>query len=491
MEMRNRGLALIVVLVLWYAYDMRPLIPGRDGPPMRDFEAYYAAGVTFARGEDPYSRAIWQVERTMPGVDDRHEELLPYVGPPAALPLFALLARLPYLLACRVWGGVLGLCVGIALFALIALFDARRTWTTVTGMLLFVLGYGPLTSGAALGQVALASFTAIVLTLLALRYRQTTNAALATFFAALQPNLALILAARIRERRSLIAFGAAFAVFLALSMWCGGGPMGLLHYLQQLRIHGQAERLIAIQVTAVAIAWELGANAAFASVAGTAVAIAGLVAVLLAIRATRDVLERVALACVALPFVVPFFHEHDFTVAIFPTFLLAVRARGRALAIGMLGSAMVAVDWLGLGQRPVGAVQHIALVTAGVFGLALLSHARGWPRFAGLLACFAAAPVAFIARHTPVAIWPDGLPEGFAPASWFDASAVWHAEQATAGLEQQIPMWGILKLFTLAGCVALFAAVVIHGQDRRAVPRLDVDVQEIVERRDLVGMKSG
>lgn len=489
--MRNRTIVLVVLLVLWYAYDMRPLVAGRDGPPMRDFEAYYAGGATFARGEDPYSRAIWQVERTLPGVDDRHEELLPYVGPPAALPLFALLARLPYLLACRVWGGVLGLGTGIALFGLLELVRARKTWTTVSGMLLFVLGYGPLTSGAALGQVALLAFTAIVLALLALRGRSTALAAAATFFAAFQPNLALILAARIRERRSIAAFAAAFLAFLVASLWCAGGPAGVLHYLEVLRVHGQAERLIAIQITAGAIAWELGANAAVASLASGAVALGAFVALFYAFRKTGELLERVALACAALPFAVPFFHEHDFVVAIFPAFLLAVRARGRALALGMLGAAMVSFDWLGLGQRPVGAVQHIALVTAGILGLALLAHGGGWARYSGLAATLGAIPIAFVARFAPVAIWPDGLPEGwFAPPS-FDAAAVWHAEQATAGLEQQIALWGILKLFTLAGCVLLFVAIMVHARDRQARPRLDVDVQEVVERRELVGMESG
>lgn len=62
---------------------------------MRDFEAFYAAGVAANHGADPYGRAIWDAEKTIPGVDLSHNETLPFVGPPAGLPLWRALARLP------------------------------------------------------------------------------------------------------------------------------------------------------------------------------------------------------------------------------------------------------------------------------------------------------------------------------------------------------------------------------------------------------------
>ena len=71
---------------------MRPV--GTPGPLLRDFEAYYAAGATWALGGDPYGREVWRVERRVPGVDASHEELLPFVGPPFSLPLWRSFAAL-------------------------------------------------------------------------------------------------------------------------------------------------------------------------------------------------------------------------------------------------------------------------------------------------------------------------------------------------------------------------------------------------------------
>ena len=56
---------------------------------MRDFESYWAAGSAWSAGDDPYSRQIWRAERLVPGVNANREELLPFVGPPFGLPLWA------------------------------------------------------------------------------------------------------------------------------------------------------------------------------------------------------------------------------------------------------------------------------------------------------------------------------------------------------------------------------------------------------------------
>lgn len=454
----NRSLALIAAVVLFIAWRLSPP-PGRAGPPMRDFEAYYAAGAAFDRGEDPYSRAVWTTERTIPGIDPTHEELLPYVGPAAALPAYGLLALLPYDAAHRVWGGFLGLMLWCALFGMLLLFRARVAWDTLGGSLLLCYGFGPLTSDVALGQVALVSFAGIVIAAVALRARSTLGAATGALLAALQPNLALILIARLRERRSLVAFALGLAAFAALTL-ATFGSAGFVRYLALLREHGAGERFIAIQITPIAIAWELGASRATAVLAGGALSIVALILAVATARRARTDEGRVAIGCCALPFIVPFFHEHDFIVALFPIVLLAVRARGAALGLAALGTVLLAIDWLGFGQRPTGVAQSLAMSGAAALGFAWLAHARHPARFAGFAVCALAIPIALFAWVQPVPIWPDMLPAHFNPPPSVDASTVWHEEQAASGLEQQAPYWALLKSCTLGGCALLWLALV-------------------------------
>lgn len=475
----SRTVALFAAVVLFVAGNWAPP-PGHAGPPMRDFEAYYAAGAAFDRGDNPYSRAVWKTERTIEGIDATHEELLPYVGPAAALPLYGALAHLPYEIAHRVWGGFLGLMLGLALFGMLFLFRARASWETLAGSLVLFFGFGPLTSDVALGQVALVSFAGIVVAAVALRLRSAAGAALGALISAVQPNLALVLIARVRERRSVIAFALGLVAFAALTAASYGGPAGFVHYLALLREHGAGERYIAIQITPVAIAWELGASKAVAALVAPCVSLLALaLAIVTAYRAQSDE-ERIAIACCALPFVVPFFHEHDFVIALFPAFLLAVRARGTALWLAAAGTTFVAIDWLGFGQRPTGIPQSLMAASAASLGFALLAHSRHPLRLAGLAVCLLAIPVALASTLQPVPIWPDQLPAAFHPPPALDASAVWHAEQAESGLEVQAPVWAFLKLGTFAGCALLWLALV---GCRRPENRRELTVPEALRSR--------
>ena len=62
---------------------------GPIGPPLIDFSAYYAAGRYWSHGGDPYGVGIWSIEKTLPGFDPSRLELLPFVGPPLSLLLWA------------------------------------------------------------------------------------------------------------------------------------------------------------------------------------------------------------------------------------------------------------------------------------------------------------------------------------------------------------------------------------------------------------------
>jgi hypothetical protein len=154
------------------------------GPSLRDFESYYAAGSTWRYHGDPYSRQVWRTERTIPGVVAAREELLPFVGPPFALPLWDALARLPWQTATALWGSVMALGLAAVALGSLRLAGGRIDALDSVAVLVLAAGFGPLTSGVALGQAAIVSCAAIVLTPLLLGPRLTCAAAAGALLAA-------------------------------------------------------------------------------------------------------------------------------------------------------------------------------------------------------------------------------------------------------------------------------------------------------------------
>ncbi len=104
---------------------LRP--PQTTGPFARDFTAYYAAGAVWNAGGDPWSRDVWRIERTIPGVDASRDEVLPFVGPAASLPLWSLFARLPFDVARIIWMAVLALALLALAVAAATLAHVRLT----------------------------------------------------------------------------------------------------------------------------------------------------------------------------------------------------------------------------------------------------------------------------------------------------------------------------------------------------------------------------
>ncbi|MEA2690144.1 MAG: hypothetical protein QOD51_2751, partial [Candidatus Eremiobacteraeota bacterium] len=113
---------------------------------------------------------MWNVERTIGGVDASRDELLPYVGPAAALPLFGALARLPHPVAVRAWSGLLGAAFCALILAALALAGTRRV-TALLGAAAFGIASGPGTSDVALGQAALIAAAGVACALLAYERR--------------------------------------------------------------------------------------------------------------------------------------------------------------------------------------------------------------------------------------------------------------------------------------------------------------------------------
>ncbi|MBD5607179.1 MAG: DUF2029 domain-containing protein, partial [Candidatus Eremiobacteraeota bacterium] len=409
MTARRLTLAAALAALAIAFFALRP--PPTQGPALRDFEAYYAGGTTWRYHGDPYGRDVWRTERTIPGVVATRDELLPFVGPPYALPLYDALARLPWPAATIVWEAVLAAAVAVLAFGTLRIAGGRTGALDATASLVFVAGFGPLTSGIALGQAAVVACAGIVLVPLVLGPRLVLAATAAALAAALQPNLAIVLAARLAGTRSFIAFAFAFTIAAGGSLLALGGPDGLAHYADVLRRHAAAERFIAIQTSPAAVARALGATAHAAGTIGivvAAIALAGIAAQCFSRRYAPN--ERLALACAAAPLVFPFAHEHDFTIAFLPALLVTRRASGGAWFVAACASLGIAVDWLGLAQRHAGVGESAALAAAAALALAALTRARLRPyHYVPVLVAAVVVIVGAAAAHAPRPPWAAAL----------------------------------------------------------------------------------
>lgn len=457
--MRRLALLLAIACLGVAFFAVRP--PPTGGPALRDFESYYAAGVAWGYHNDPYGRDVWRTERTIPGVLASRDELLPFVGPPFGLPLWHAFGSLPWAAAGGIWSCVLALALGAIVFGSLRLAGGRVDALDALAVLVVAAGFGPLTSGIALGQAAVVSCAAIVLVPLLLGPRLALVAAAAALVAALQPNLALALVARLGGRRTWIAFGLAATLAVGGSLAAAGGPDGVARYLAVLGAHAAAERFIAIQTTPGAVARALGASAAASSALALALAVAAAACVALQCASRRYAADdRLALACAALPLALPFAHEHDFTIALFPALVTVRRARGAAWIVAAVGLLATGVDWLGLAQRPTGSAETVLLTCAAALGLATLARERLRPVHLvplaiALVAVCAAAAVA--AAH-PLPIWPDALGPDFHVPFDETAPAVWRDEQLRSGIGTLVPVWGGLRLASLFGCALVWGA---------------------------------
>jgi hypothetical protein len=339
-------------------------------------------------------------------------------------------------------------------------FAGTRSVRVLLAAFTLALTAGPVTSALGLGQAALLATGGIALALWALDRGTIPTASLGALLAAVQPNLALVLTARLRDRRALLAIACALTAFAALTAW---GSADVAGYLRVLAHHGAAERNDAIQYTPAAIAWSLGAPAPLTSALGVLCALLAIVVVIgVTMRATLTPREGALLALAALPFAIPFFHEHDFAVELLPLLLLALVARGRLRALTGVALVLVLTDAFGMAQRPfaIGAIlaQSAAVACAFVaLGSGSLQRADVAPFATLALVALLAIP---LARSAPAPVWPDALGASYRAPAGADAGAVWANEQRTAGLDVRQPQWGALRAFPLLGCLMLGVAVV-------------------------------
>jgi hypothetical protein len=428
---------------------------------MRDFEAYWSAGATWNAQADPYGRAIWAAERTVPGVDGTRDETLPFVGPPATIPFWSAIGRLPYDAAARLWWTTLGL----ALLALVAVvLRASRTRVTIFSFFAaftLAIAFGPVTSDLALGQIALLALlgAAVASCYGGLLGGRLAIAALGSFVAFFQPNVAIGLVSQLGRNRTTLAMalgaGATyFAGVLAL------GWTWPVDYARGLIAHQGGERLSAIQLTPAAIAYAFGTSPEATAIVAAVAVLAAIVAAGLLWQRVRDPFARFAAFTPLAPFVAGFFHEHDLVVAYVAAVWCAVRTRGSIRSLALAGTLLVAIDWFGLAQRPSGIIQSALLALAVSCAFAAFEERTDWRAIVAaaipLAAIFTFA--AWLAAAHPAPVWPDALGTFHATitASVF---AVWHDEQIHSGLLAAVPAWGLLRALSLLGCALLSCSI--------------------------------
>ena len=237
-----------------------------------------------------------------------------------------------------------------------------------------------------------------------------TLRALAAFVAFSQPNVAFGILSQLGWRRATaaIALGAAATYVASAALLGWRWPAG---YAMRLLAHENAERLSAIQLTPAAIAHGAGMPAAVTAFIAPASAVVAIAVAFLMWRRIAAPFTRFAAIAPLAPFVSTFFHEHDLVVAFAPAVWCALRTRGTARAVALGATLLVAVDWLGLAQRPTGIAQSALLAGAAVCAFGALGEDADWRTTAAAAGTMSAIFIlaAWLAAGHPAPVWPDAL----------------------------------------------------------------------------------
>jgi hypothetical protein len=377
------------------------------------------------------------------------------------LPLIAPLSLAPYTIAVRVWTAILIVALGTVIAGSLRLAGTAISRANAVGAAALVVAFAPATSDLALGQIAIVAVAGLVVA--AIAFESTIGeigGAAGTIIAALQPNLALPLVTLFGRRAHALTVLGGLALFTGLCVAIVK-PAGIVHYLNVLGFHMEAEANSAIQLTVAATAAGFGVPA---NVAGTIALTLALLIVLISTytlwNSRYDAAGRVALGCAGLPLVIGFAHEHDLAVTLPAAIVALRRSTGRAAYFAAAGAMLVAIDWLGLAQRPYALGQTIILAEAAALSFGCLAIEAGGPLRATMIGiALAVLPIGWIAGHWPVPIWPDALPAGFHISHGAGIARAWWEQQNAVGLFRIAPSWAMLRALSLTGCALLWLAL--------------------------------
>jgi predicted membrane channel-forming protein YqfA (hemolysin III family) len=430
----------------------------QPGPFLRDFEAYWAAGSAQIAHQDPYGRAIWKAERDVPGVERTRDEILPFVNPPATLAAWRLFARLPYGVAAACWWAILFASLLGLVAAVLYAGKAPIGPASFFAALAVAIGFGPITSDLALGQIALPAFLGAVLVAI-IAERSLPAATICACVAFAQPNLALGLLGQLSRARVALALLLATAITYTIGLLYYGYAWPL-QYARTLVAHGSAERFSAIQITAFSIARSFGTTPQAAWLVEAGVAVLAIAAAVQIARRVDNPFARFAALSALVPFVAGFVHEHDLVVAYPAAIWCALRTHATTRALALAGTLLVCVDWLGLAQRPSGIAQSALLATAAIAAFAALGQRLQLREALVVMPAFVAIFVVatWLATQNPAPVWPAPLAAFHAPPG-ASVAAIWSAEQAASGLLAAVPAWAFLRALSLLGGALLAYAI--------------------------------
>ncbi len=442
------------------------------GLPIPDFSAYWAAGQLWSHGGDPYGMDIWNVEQTLPGFDAAHPELLPFVGPPLSLPLWAALSTIPYSIAELCWSVILVACSAALIILPVRLANRRIRRADIVPLLLLAVSAGPLITGVSSGQAALPAVAAVVAAVFFATRRRWVLMALATIVAGmLKPNDALVLLATLRSAMAFYVVGGSALISGFANVAIVHGIPRMIAYFGVVANQDAAERTFAFQFAPAAIAYGFGMSRAAAGVLGSALAALAVAATVTAIRLTRaSFVDGVALACALFPFIPPYEHEPDTVLALLPALLVIFRARGWTWALGATGVVLLFLNPFALTQGEPGTIFAASMAAITALQLATLAPSTcGRLRFVPLAVVPLVVLLGVLAPSSHLAIWPPSSPARIVMLPGTSPSAIWHAELSALQLDTQRPWVSLLRLLTLAGCACIALAML----RRLAEPRVN------------------
>jgi len=432
------------------------------GPPMADFADYYAAGRTWLQGGDPYGVGIWNIEQTLPGFDPKRLELLPFVGPPLSLPLWAAFGAIPYVGAALAWIVVLVGSVVVMMIVPARFAGYRLQRGDAPTFLLLAVSSGPLVTGVSAGQAALPAVAAVVVAVVsAARRRWMVMAAAAIVAGLLKPNDALVIVATLREMAVLCAVAGSAIVSGLANLSVAHGVHGIIAYFGVIMSQGAAERKFTNQFAPASIAYGFGITQQAAGMLGSALSALAIATVVTAVRSTRASLaDGAAIACAAFPFMLPYEHEPDMVIALLPALFVLFRARGRTWALGAIGTVLLFINPFALTQGSPGTTFAVAMAAVAGLQLAALAPPACKPlRFAPLTVVPLVLFLGLLAPPDRLPIWPDVPVAHAVVTAGASPSAIWNAELVALGLDTQYPWVSLVRLLTLSGCVCIGIAM--------------------------------
>src|SRR5581483_8216940 len=327
------------------------------------------------------------------------------------------------------------------------------------------LAFGPISSDLALGQFALIAVTALTITAWSFgRARIQIVTSIGMVLTALQPTILPPILTWWRTWRTIHVQLAPITIYLLLWIFLGTTTAlpTIAQYFTLVHDHANAERFAIIQYTPAAIAYGFGFPEHLALILGALVTIATCIIILAVALIPKHIsaLTTFAFLCAVTPLALPFFHEHDFSIA-FPAIIIALKTpeadagddQSDTIAWILSAALLIGIDWLGLAQRPDGAIQSGLLAAAFLCaGFTASGTARRLLIPGVVLILLILAAVA--TQNHPAPIWPDTM-HAFTPQSNATVAAIWHSEQSTSGMFERNILWAALRCLPLIGCVLL------------------------------------